>query len=455
MLSLPPGPKRWPFLGSAFHMPKHYAWRTFSKWKEIYGNIIYLDVLGTPIVVINSASAARDLMDKRSSIYSDRPRPVTGLDQTFPLKQYGEAWRTQRRLISQYLVPSAMPEHHMIQGEEARKFVLRVMSNRDLHWTSKSLRKQVELGIAASIFNVTYGYPLNSTDDTFLRQSTHVMDDFCKTAEAGVWIVDMIPQLKYMPSWMPGSGFLKIARDLRSNYEAVMKNLFQWTKDNLNNETAIPSICSAALSSNLSPSQELEEQLSFAAFSALAGGLDTNISTFLSFIFVMTLHPEIQTKARAEIDNCVGNLRLPTLDDKESLPFVRSVITEVMRLYPPTPLGFPHSLQQDDVYNDMFLPKKSIIFPNVWYMLRDPEVFDKPEIFNPSRYGGLDSEMQKVTDTTFGFGRRVCPGRYFAENTIFAIVATLLATCEILPPSDSTGKECKSEVPVAGTGTIA
>ncbi|THU76451.1 hypothetical protein K435DRAFT_704851, partial [Dendrothele bispora CBS 962.96] len=54
MLCLPPGPKRWPFLGSALHMPKHYAWRTFSKWKEIYGNIIYLDVLGTPIVVINS-----------------------------------------------------------------------------------------------------------------------------------------------------------------------------------------------------------------------------------------------------------------------------------------------------------------------------------------------------------------------------------------------------------------
>ncbi|THU89559.1 cytochrome P450 [Dendrothele bispora CBS 962.96] len=308
-------------------------------------------------------------------------------------------------------------------------FYYQATQGSDLHWTSESLRKQVELGIAASIFNVTYGYPLNSADDTFLRQSMRVMDDFCKTAEAGVWIVDMIPQR---------SGFLKIARDLRSNYEAVMKNLFQWAKDSLDNETVIPSICSAALSSNLSPSQELEEQLSFAAFSALAGGLDT-----------------IQTKARAEIDNCVGNLRLPTLDDKESLPFVRSVITEVMRFYPPTPLGFPHSLQQDDVYNDMFLPKKSIIFPNVWYMLRDPEVFDKPEIFNPSRYGGLDSEMQKVTDTTFGFGRRVCPGRYFAENTIFAIVANLLATCEILPPSDSTGKECKSEVPVAGTGTIA
>ncbi|THU76453.1 cytochrome P450, partial [Dendrothele bispora CBS 962.96] len=380
---------------------------------------------------------------------------LAGLDQAFPLKQYGEAWRTQRRLISQHLSSSAIPKYHMIQESEASKFVLRVLSNKGLRWTSESLRKQVELGIAANILNVTYGYPLNSADDPFLRQSTRVMDDFSKTTEAGAWIVDMIPQLKYMPSWMPGSGFLKTARDVRSNYEAVIKKLFQWTKDNLDNEMAIPSICSTALSAKGSyVSAALEEQLSFAAFSALGGGLDTNISTFMSFILAMVLYPEVQAKARAEIDNVVGTLRLPTLDDKESLPFVRSVVTEVMRFYPPVPLGLPHSLQQDDVYNDMFLPKKSIILPNVWYMLHDPEVFDKPDIFDPSRYGGLDSEMQKVTDITFGFGRRVCPGRYFAENSIFSMVATLLATCEILPPPDSAGKEYKPEVSMVGSGTI-
>ncbi|KAK7458132.1 hypothetical protein VKT23_010040 [Stygiomarasmius scandens] len=476
VFSLPPGPKRWPFVGSLFCMPKHHAWQTFSRWKEQYGNVIYLDVVGTPIVVINSVSVAKDLLDKRSAIYSDRPHLVmacelqvhailfsyylltlsflrAGLDQAFPLKQYGEAWRTQRKLVSQHLSQSAMPKYHTIQESEARKFVSRVLSNRS--WTSETLKKQVELGVAANIFSVTYGYPLTSADDSFLKQSTRMMDDFSRTTEPGAWLVDTIPQLKRIPAWMPGSGFLKTARDVRSNYEDVIKNLFKWTRNSLDNGAALPSICSKVLSSKgIQVSDTLEEQLSFAAFSVLGGGLDTNISTIMSFILAMILHPDIQARARTEIDDVIGKHRLPTLNDKESLPFVRSVITEVMRLYPAVPLGLPHSLQQDDVYHEMYLPKKSIVLTNVWHMLRDPEVFDRPEVFNPDRYGGLDSEMQKVTDISFGFGRRVCPGRFFAENSIFSMVTTLLATCEILPPHDASGKEYPPESLTVESGTI-
>jgi hypothetical protein len=44
------------------------------------GNVIYLHALGMPIVVLNSVEAAVDLLDKRSSIYSDRPRLVMFVD---------------------------------------------------------------------------------------------------------------------------------------------------------------------------------------------------------------------------------------------------------------------------------------------------------------------------------------------------------------------------------------
>ncbi|KAF5367697.1 hypothetical protein D9758_009878 [Tetrapyrgos nigripes] len=489
-ISLPPGPGRWPVIGSVFHMPKHYAWSTFSRWKELYGNIIYLNVVGTPIIVINSSSIARDLLDKRSSIYSDRPHLVSdlfllectvtnqinepfdnyydsekvmacelaGLDQAFPLKQYGEAWRAQRRLVSQHLSPSAIPRYYTTQQNEAKKFVLRILGlegkgNRT--WASEALKKEIELGIAATIFSVTYGYQLTSADDTFLKQAIRMMDDFSRTTEPGAWIVDTIPQLKYIPSWVPGSGFLKTARDVRSNYEDVIKSLFKWTKENLDSGNASPSICSTALSAKGTyVTRILEEQLSFAAFSVLGGGLDTNISVLMSFVLAMVLHPNIQKQAQAEIDDVVGMERLPGLDDKARLPFVRSLITEVMRFYPAVPLGLPHCLQQDDVYNDMYLPKKSIILTNVWYMLHDPEVFDKPDVFNPYRYRGLESEMQKVADITFGFGRRVCPGRYFAENSIFSMVTTLLATCDIMSPLDLSGKPYEQKVGLMGSGTI-
>lgn len=79
-------------------------------------------------------------------------------------------------------------------------------------------------------------------------------------------------------------------------------------------------------------------------------------------------------------------------------------------------------------------------------MLHDPEDFPNPEVFNPDRYKNEDNEMQRVIDIAFGFGRRACPGYHFGMGTLFAIVLTTLATCDILPALDGNGKEIIPEV---------
>lgn len=80
-------------------------------------------------------------------------------------------------------------------------------------------------------------------------------------------------------------------------------------------------------------------------------------------------------------------------------------------------------------------------------MTHDPEVYPNPEQFDPDRFGRQDSEMNKVYDLVFGFGRRACPGMHFAQGTLFAIVATTLATCDVLPGLDENGSEV-----IPGTG---
>lgn len=87
-------------------------------------------------------------------------------------------------------------------------------------------------------------------------------------------------------------------------------------------------------------------------------------------------------------------------------------------------------------------------------MLHDPEVFEKPLEFNPARYKQSDSEIKKVTDLVFGFGHRACPGIQLAHSTLAALVLTVLATCDILPPLAQAGS---SPPPVVefSSGTIA
>jgi cytochrome P450 len=53
----------------------------------------------------------------------------------------------------------------------------------------------------------------------------------------------------------------------------------------------------------------------------------------------MTLYPEVQRKAQAEIDSVVGNLRLPDYSDQDVLPYIQAVLKEVLRWHPVTPLS--------------------------------------------------------------------------------------------------------------------
>jgi len=53
----------------------------------------------------------------------------------------------------------------------------------------------------------------------------------------------------------------------------------------------------------------------------------------------MTLFPEAQKKAQAEIDSVIGTDRLPTYTDRDSLPFVEALVKEVFRWHVILPLG--------------------------------------------------------------------------------------------------------------------
>jgi hypothetical protein len=75
-------------------------------------------------------------------------------------------------------------------------------------------------------------------------------------------------------------------------------------------------------------------------------------------------------------------------------------------------------------------------------------IYPKPHIFDPERFlkdGKLDQSVQDPEDRVFGSARRICPGRHFANRTIFLRIATILATFDIGPGANDKG-EVESEV---------
>jgi cytochrome P450 len=63
----------------------------------------------------------------------------------------------------------------------------------------------------------------------------------------------------------------------------------------------------------------------------------------------MVLFPDVQKRVQAELDEVVGRKRLPTFDDRASLPYLEATIKESLRFHPPTPLGIAHRLIEDDI----------------------------------------------------------------------------------------------------------
>lgn len=72
-LPLPPGPRGVPIFGNLFQIAPKYQWRQQQEWTQKYGPIFTMRLGAQTAIVLGTRQAARDLLDKRSKIYSDRP----------------------------------------------------------------------------------------------------------------------------------------------------------------------------------------------------------------------------------------------------------------------------------------------------------------------------------------------------------------------------------------------
>ena len=80
----------------------------------------------------------------------------------------------------------------------------------------------------------------------------------------------------------------------------------------------------------------------------------------------MVLHPDVQDKAQKELDAVIGRKRLPTFEDRPSLPYINAIVKELVRWHVVAPTGVPHAAIRDDEYNGLFIPGNTMIICNAW-----------------------------------------------------------------------------------------
>ncbi|KAF8671204.1 cytochrome P450 [Rhizoctonia solani] len=398
------------------------------------GDIISFNLLGETIIVLNSSDAAEDLLSKRSSIYSDRPRASTtmatsdrlvGWGNNTGIIRYGERWRAQRRMTHELLHKRASEELWPSIIKNSRLALEQLLDKPDEF--ESHLRRMA----GSSIIKSVYGYEATASNDALFEAVSQAVQGFSQAVLASNFYVNLFPWMQYIPAWFPGAQWKRKALAWREQTDQMLNIPYNWTRDKMESGTAPPSMLSRLLGSYRKELSDKEKNITLWAAGTLFGaGTDTTVASSLIFVMAMAMHPEVQTRAQAEIDRVLGGSRLPEMDDRQSMPYVQAIVKEVLRWRSVLPLGVPHASIEEDFYQGYRIPKGATMA-----MSNDKRVYSNPERFDPSRY--LDTSVPEAP--AFGFGRRSCPGIHFAQAALFMVASGMLACFDISPKKDSEG----------------
>ncbi|KAJ3559448.1 hypothetical protein NP233_g11260 [Leucocoprinus birnbaumii] len=263
-LPLPPGPKGLPLIGNFFDLPTYKLWLVYDSWIKKYGDMVYLRVFGLGFLILGSMERINDIFEKRGNIYLARPSlpmimdlnaviaaSLTGgvvlkkssssksmrwdfaLVFTPPRKAHRQQWRTFHTHFNQSVAHMHQPTQIFI----TRNLLKRLLQSPDEYWSS------VRLCLAAAILKVTYGIGFDNWNHEYARNLEEFLRVLFEASIPGKNLVDFVPLMKYIPSWVPGAGWKRQTEYCRDLLVKVKNDPYEQVKKELSEGKPVPSIC--------------------------------------------------------------------------------------------------------------------------------------------------------------------------------------------------------------------
>lgn len=225
-----------------------------------------IDLLGQPLVILGSHKAAIDMLDRKTSIYSDRPRltvgSLVGWNRLTALLPYGSRWRETRRLFTPALGSRAsVVAFEPIMNVQVTRALPRMVRNPkgivdEIYKCVICLSLQgtdclhVHRTVAGTTLMIVYGYDLPESDNTFVDVLRTTMPQFSTGFMPGAHLVDVLPicmfrspinvkrplqshTVQYVPSWVPGMQWKKQATTWKHDLNAQLELPYQYAKQEI------------------------------------------------------------------------------------------------------------------------------------------------------------------------------------------------------------------------------
>ena len=455
---MPTGPTPLPFIGNKFDIPKKHPWIQFQEWSKKYGPIYTLWLGRRPTVIVSDPEIAVDLLEKRSNKFSSRPRFVVMGEiyndmASILVQPYGKDWTIRRKLLHTALTPRALQLYKPVQTAEASRLSYQLLD------APQDWERLLDRYTSSIVFSVSYGHRIDSLGSPAIRQRFKYMHYMASLNVPGRFLAESLPVLKYVPNIL--APWKAAVQNMGREEAAANMNLVEVVKKDIR-EAKSPEEVPPSLTKQLLEAREKDpdafvslsdRDFSFTPASLFGAGADTTASTLCSSFLAMVTQPDALRAAHAELDAVIGPSRTPKFEDEPSLPYLRAFCKEVLRWRPVAVLGgTPHASTQADTYKGMYIPAGTNVLGNSWAINLNEEYYPNPHHFNPLRFldetpqslGYLPEKYVSATPvekgkrhpsksghSSFGWGRRICPGAGLAENSLLIALAKLLWSYDI------------------------
>ncbi|KAL0417244.1 UNVERIFIED_CONTAM: cytochrome [Sesamum latifolium] len=433
--NLPASPPKLPILGN-LHQLSALTHRSLQSLGRKYGPLMLLHFGSRPVIIVQSADAATEIMKTNDLIFADKPGTRTTRRLFYDMKDisvapYGEYWRKLKSVcVLQLLSSKRVQSFNFIREEETELLAKRIKT----HCPSRSPVNLSELFTSLTndvICRAAFGrkYSDGKGGKKFLMLLTEVLQLLGSFS-----IGEFIPCL----SWINRvNGFdnrvERVAKEVDDFLEMVIQ---EHMKDELQSccasdqddsrENFVDILLNIYKDNNTGVSID-KDSIKAIILDILAGGTDTTSATLEWAMTELVRHPMALKNLQNEVRGILKDKQDINENVLSKMNYLKAVVKETLRLHPPIPF-LAREAREDVKVMGYDVGAGTMVITNTWAIGRDPASWDEPEKFQPERFltssvdfKGLDFEL-----IPFGAGRRGCPGTAFAMASVELVLANLV-----------------------------
>ncbi|KAF4582295.1 3-hydroxyphenylacetate 6-hydroxylase [Ophiocordyceps camponoti-floridani] len=422
------GPGGLPVIGNLWDIRVDAA-EKYRQWSRSFGAVYQIQLGNVPVVVVNSASAARSIFGHNAQAMSSRPEFYTfhkilsdTAGTTIGTSPYSDSLKRRRKGASSALNKPSVATYVSHLDVETHDFIKELYTYGDAGATPTDPMPMIQRLSLSLALTLNWGTRLKSQEDQLFDEITHVEEEISRFRSTTGNLQDYIPLLRINPINFHSAK----AREMRSRRDTYLTALNRGLDQRIADGTYEPCIQANVI---LDKETKLNQaELTSISLTMLSGGLDTVTTQVAWLMAFLVQHPEIQEKAVSEIRKFYDDDQ-PMCDaaEDQKCQYVVALVRESLRYFTVLRLALPRASVKNIMYDGVMIPQGTVVFLNAWACNMDPTVWSDPEVFRPERW----LEQPDAPLFTYGVGYRMCAGSLLANRELYLLYMRVLNSFRI------------------------